>query len=590
MPASSVSAPLTKTVSFTELKSLDDEQGIFEGYLSVFGNVDSYKDIVEPGAFSKTINDARGRGGKYLFPVLWQHDSREPIGGFLDMKEDRRGLYVQAQLDVNTPLGARAYSGLKMGYLDGLSIGYDTIKHKYVSDIRHLLEIRMWEGSVVTFPANDATRVSSVKAACGDTSFPIGPRSDAWDGSAASAQIATWAKADDGTLDAEKMKSTHLQLDGDPQNSGSYSYPFCIISSGSPQISVAGVIACAGALSGARGADAGGDASAMQAKVSTLYGRINEKYPDATALTPPWEAASKDDSDKDPDNDGDDDSSDSSDDSDNADDTTDDSNDDDRNKHRKTYHPPSTRKDDGCPRDFVGVMSDQEPQQVMEEFYDLMGALVTVIMENLAQAGSVGNDPSKAAISTCLDQFSDAVLDWVDDALYIDLCQPSHPPNDGDDDADDQPDDDSDGDMSSAGAPDDTKNSPLVLAHFAMGARAVKWATRSFVKEGRTISATNKTLISNALSAITDAVEKLQTLVGDDDNQYDPGDGESNPPNSQSSPGKDATGPIDPVMKDEQKPDATSESQSEEKDEDVELEDLYYAFKLLRLRQPEGAH
>lgn len=159
-----LTAPQTKSFTFSEIKTVDEDKGVFQGYLSCFHNTDSYKDIVEPGAFTKTINDARGRGGKYLFPLLWQHDTKEPIGGFLEMREDNHGLFVKGQIDLNTTLGQRAYSGLKMGYLDGLSIGYDTIKQKYAGEIRHLLEVRMWEGSIVTFPANPATRVNGVKS------------------------------------------------------------------------------------------------------------------------------------------------------------------------------------------------------------------------------------------------------------------------------------------------------------------------------------------------------------------------------------------------------------------------------------------
>src|SRR5260221_110039 len=88
---STIAPPQHKNVLFTELKATDQEKGIFEGYLSVYGNVDSYKDIVEPGAFTKTIKDARGRQGKYLFPLLWQHDPKDPIGGILDLVEKPKG-------------------------------------------------------------------------------------------------------------------------------------------------------------------------------------------------------------------------------------------------------------------------------------------------------------------------------------------------------------------------------------------------------------------------------------------------------------------------------------------------------------------
>lgn len=155
-----------------DFKALDDVQGTFQGYLAVFGNEDLGGDIIEPGAFTKTLNDARERkaaqGSAYLFPILYQHDDKAPCGGFLEAHEDGHGLYVKGQLDLDTQLGRETYSGLKKGYMSGMSIGYSTIKHKWVGDVRHLQELALFEGSVVTFPMNPEAQVSSVKAATDD--------------------------------------------------------------------------------------------------------------------------------------------------------------------------------------------------------------------------------------------------------------------------------------------------------------------------------------------------------------------------------------------------------------------------------------
>lgn len=161
-------APHSMALQLTEFKALDDERGEFEGYLAVFGNVDAHGDVIEPGAFKKTIRDAeaqrRATGAEYLLPILWQHDPLEPIGGFVEMREDTKGLYVRGRLDMDIPQGRRAYSGLKKGYLRGLSIGYDTIREEWRDNRRHLKEIRLWEGSVVTFPANPLATVTATKA------------------------------------------------------------------------------------------------------------------------------------------------------------------------------------------------------------------------------------------------------------------------------------------------------------------------------------------------------------------------------------------------------------------------------------------
>lgn len=161
-----------RAFALRDFKAYDDAPGTFSGYLAVFGNEDLGGDVIDPGAFAKTLNDARERkaaqSSAYLFPILYQHDDKQPCGGFVDAHEDSHGLYVKGQLDLDTQLGRDTYSGLKKGYMSGLSIGYSAIKHKWVGDIRHLQELALYEGSVVTFPMNPAAQVGNVKAATDD--------------------------------------------------------------------------------------------------------------------------------------------------------------------------------------------------------------------------------------------------------------------------------------------------------------------------------------------------------------------------------------------------------------------------------------
>jgi HK97 family phage prohead protease len=142
-----------------EVKSLDDKAGTFTGYGSVFGVEDSYLDIVMPGAFAKTLQ-------KRTPAMLWQHDSRTPIGVWTKATEDQKGLYLEGRLALKTQSGAEAYELLRMGALDGLSIGFRTIQYEYDSktDVRKLLELELYEVSPVTFPALDVARVDGVKA------------------------------------------------------------------------------------------------------------------------------------------------------------------------------------------------------------------------------------------------------------------------------------------------------------------------------------------------------------------------------------------------------------------------------------------
>ena len=146
-----------------EIKAVQSD-GLFSGYASVFGELDSYRDIVRPGAFQKSLDTFASKGRSV--PILWQHMASDPIGVYTKMQEDGRGLHVEGQLNMDVQKGREAYSLLKQGALSGISIGYSTVKETYdpKSGVRDLLELRLYEGSLVTFPACDSARVSDVKS------------------------------------------------------------------------------------------------------------------------------------------------------------------------------------------------------------------------------------------------------------------------------------------------------------------------------------------------------------------------------------------------------------------------------------------
>lgn len=146
----------TKDFAF-ELKDLDEEAGTFTGYAAVFGNVDFDGDLIEPGAFRKTIRES---GGKV--PILWQHDRYEPIG-IGQLAEDGKGLVAEGQLNLETQRGREARALMQQGALSGLSIGYKAIKPVMEAGVRRLKEVAVREFSPVTFPANELARVATVK-------------------------------------------------------------------------------------------------------------------------------------------------------------------------------------------------------------------------------------------------------------------------------------------------------------------------------------------------------------------------------------------------------------------------------------------
>ena len=143
----------------------DDKKpyGKFEGYGSIFGNKDLGNDVVMEGAFSRSLRSRKAKGVK----LLWQHKEDMPIGVFESIKEDGDGLRVKGSLALGTQQGREAYELLKMGALDGLSIGYKADPKKQGYDERRrrrmLKEVDLMEISLVTFPMNPKARVSAVK-------------------------------------------------------------------------------------------------------------------------------------------------------------------------------------------------------------------------------------------------------------------------------------------------------------------------------------------------------------------------------------------------------------------------------------------
>ena len=158
-----------------EIKSVS-ETGVFSGYGSVFHNEDSYGDVVRPGAFKKSLAEWAKKGR--LPPMLWQHDRREPIGVFTKMVEDEKGLFVEGRLLIDDiPQARAAYALLKEKALGGMSIGYREIliEQDHDEKVTNLLELDLWEVSVVTFPANEEATVDSVKSALAGGGLPTLP-------------------------------------------------------------------------------------------------------------------------------------------------------------------------------------------------------------------------------------------------------------------------------------------------------------------------------------------------------------------------------------------------------------------------------
>ncbi len=159
-----------------EAKSLDD--GVFEGYASLFNREDLGHDVIAPGAFRESLLNR----GAARIKMLFQHDPAEPIGVWDEIREDARGLYVRGRLMTAVSKAREVLALMRAGALDGLSIGFKTVKARRdaASGVRRLEKVDLWEISVVTFPMLPGARVQSVKARPFAASAPTEREFERW--------------------------------------------------------------------------------------------------------------------------------------------------------------------------------------------------------------------------------------------------------------------------------------------------------------------------------------------------------------------------------------------------------------------------
>jgi len=252
-----------------EIKTIDDT-GIFEGHAAVFGNKDLVDDVIVPGAFKKTL------GEHSELPILWQHDTREPIGVTLEAAEDQKGLRVKGQLNLDVARGREAYSLLKQGAIKGLSIGYNVVKEAWQDSVRQIKEVRLWEWSLVTFPANPLAQVEAVKAVVPYQDLPI--VSAAWDAGKARARVSAWANGD-----MSKYRKAFLWYDEkNADNLTAYKLPIADIIGGKLRAVDKAIFAAGAAIMGARGGVniPTADVAKVKAHLAKYYKKLDKQ--------PPW--------------------------------------------------------------------------------------------------------------------------------------------------------------------------------------------------------------------------------------------------------------------------------------------------------------
>jgi len=275
-----------KTFKF-EIKQVDEEEGIIEGYGSTFSKTpDSYGDIVDEGAFTKTIKDNSGN-----IVSLFNHYINDPIGK-PDLSVDKKGLYAKIKIVRGVQKAEETLLLAKAGVITQMSIGYNTIKESWEKGIRHLQEVRLFDVSPVVFAANPEAVIVGVKAATAFTDLPLADREKAWDAAPTEKRVRAWAGGEDN-MNWNKYRQAFFWYDSeDPDLFGSYKLGYADIINNRLTAIPRGIFAVAGVLMGARGGVAIPEADILKVKshVEKYYAKMSKEFEDEDIVAP-WNKA-----------------------------------------------------------------------------------------------------------------------------------------------------------------------------------------------------------------------------------------------------------------------------------------------------------
>jgi HK97 family phage prohead protease len=262
--------------SAAEFKTAGDK-GEYQGYFSVFENLDDGGDVIHRGAFAKTLAE---RGSRVK--VFYAHDWTKLLGPTPTLIEDDHGLLAKGRLTLDSFWGKEVWALMKDGALTEGSIGYESIpdKTQFVEGMRHLYELKLYEVSPVPLGMNAMTDIRAVKtamfrqmkAAIPPKETPKADEATAWNASEVLANV-------EG---AEQLRRIHAWVDpeGDPDAKGSYKLPHHLADG---NVVWKGVAAAGAALMGSRGGVdiPESDVAGVQRHLALHYGQFDK--------TPPWD-------------------------------------------------------------------------------------------------------------------------------------------------------------------------------------------------------------------------------------------------------------------------------------------------------------
>lgn len=224
----------------------DNSFHFFEGLASTFGNKDFGDDVIEKGAFKESLK-------KITPTILWQHNSHEPIGMPIELKETNEGLFVKAKMPKEDSLvSGRVAPQLRVKSITSMSIGFNVDEFEIKDGIRFIQKLTLWEISLVTLPMNDKAKITNFKAATPFKNLPLADRDRPWDSSKAIASIR--ALTDSTEAPSANYKDAFFWYDrANKDDFGAYKLPFADVISGKLTAVPRGIFAGAAAMQGARG-------------------------------------------------------------------------------------------------------------------------------------------------------------------------------------------------------------------------------------------------------------------------------------------------------------------------------------------------
>lgn len=285
-----------------EFKLLAGDQGIVEGYASIFSKQDENREVVDPGAFKKTIAERVMKGKvPYQDGHIW--DTAHTLGTVIWAEEDANGLRYRAKLS-NAPSVMDARQKMLEGHATRNSVGYVTMRDRFERDpatnkmIRHLVELKLLEISLMPVPAMSDAINTSIKAVVPFQDLPLAPRSRAWDAHGAVARMLEWAG---GQADATKTNWTKYRRGflwwntDDPEMVGAYKLPIADVINGNLTAIPRALFAAAAAVQGARGGVEipSDDMPGVRAHLERYYERMAHEFNDETIVAP-WSRKSID--------------------------------------------------------------------------------------------------------------------------------------------------------------------------------------------------------------------------------------------------------------------------------------------------------